>query len=252
MKILSIGNSFSVDTMEHIASIATALGITDFRFGNLYIGGCSINRHYNNAVNNLADYVYYTNTGNGWSKTENTSIASAVLDDDWDIISIQHGTGDKSRYTSPESYENLLPLIDKVKALCKKTPKFAFNMAWVAEPESTHHEITSYGGNQLLMYEKLTELTKNVVAPLVDFVIPTGTAVQIARRYIDKKLTRDDFHLSYDLGRYIAGITFLKALCDIDIDALSWCPEGVSEQERERAKSSALAAFKNPFDTEAI
>jgi hypothetical protein len=65
MKILSFGNSFSVDTMEHTADIMKSLGVTDFKFGNLYIGGCSIRRHYNNAVGNLAEYVYYTNSGSG-------------------------------------------------------------------------------------------------------------------------------------------------------------------------------------------
>ena len=103
--------------MEHTANILRSLGVTDFKLGNLYIGGCSINRHYNNAVHDLADYIYYTNSGDGWEKKEQVSIENAVKEDVWDIISIQHGTGDKSRYTSSESYENLLPLINCVKGL---------------------------------------------------------------------------------------------------------------------------------------
>jgi len=78
MKILSIGNSFSVDTMEHIADIMKSLGATGFKFGNLYIGGCSINRHYNNAVCNLADYIYYTNTGDEWIQREGVAIEDAI------------------------------------------------------------------------------------------------------------------------------------------------------------------------------
>lgn len=249
LKILSIGNSFAADTMEHIADIAKSVGIHDFKFANLYIGGCSINRHYNNAVNDIADYVYHTNTGDGWVKTEHYAISDALKEQDWDYISIQHGTGDKSRYTSPESYQNLSALIKYVKELAGEEVKIAFNMAWVADPESTHHEITSYGGDQLLMYEKLTELTKTLIAPSekVDVVCPAGTAVQNARPYISKKLTRDNFHLSYDLGRYIAGLTFLKTLCNIDVDRVSWCPEGVTETEKEIAKRAVNAAVKAPY-----
>ena len=70
MKILSVGNSFSEDTMEHIANIAKNLGFTNFKFANMYIGGCSINRHYNNIVSDAADYLYSVNTGNGWQKTK--------------------------------------------------------------------------------------------------------------------------------------------------------------------------------------
>lgn len=232
--------------MEHIGNIAKSLGFTDFKFANMYIGGCSINRHYNNIVNDTAGYVYSADTGDGWKKTADVSIATAINDENWDVISIQHGTGDKSRYTSPESYQNLAKLIDCVKAL-NGSAEIAFNMAWVAEPESTHHEISSYGGNQALMYQKLTELTKELVAPLVDVVVPTGVAVQNARPLLSKKLTRDDFHLSYDLGRYIAGLTFLKVLCDIDLSAVTWCPEGVTKAECEIAKKAVASAVKTYF-----
>ena len=97
------------------------------------------------------------------------------------------------------------------------------------------------------MYEKITELTKTVVAPLVDIVSSAGTAVQNARPYISKKLTRDGFHLSYDLGRYIAGLTFLKALCGLDIDRVNWCPDGVSKQEMKIAIKAANMAVKQPY-----
>ena len=140
-----------------------------------------------------------------------------------------------------------MPLINYVKGLAGDYVKIAFNMAWVADPESTHHEIVSYGGNQLLMYEKITALTESVVKPLVDFVCPTGTAVQNARAYIPKKLTRDNFHLSHGLGRYIGGLTFLKTLCNIDVEAVSWSPDGVSDLEMEISKKAVIAAMNNPF-----
>ena len=122
-------------------------------------------------------------------------------------------------------------------------------MAWVADPDSTHHEITSYGGNQILMYEKLTDLTKNIVMQIkeIDVISPAGTAIQNARTCIHKKLTRDGFHLSYDLGRYIAGLTFLKALYEIDLSNVKWCPEGVTDDETELAKKAAQSACVLPF-----
>ena len=137
IKILSIGNSFSEDTMEHIPEIVKSLGYKDFKFANLYIGGCSIKKHYNLMVNDIAEYEYYVNSGDGWTQTQHFTSREKIKEEDWDIISIQHGTGDKSRYTSPESYADLPALIKEVKALSKKDVKIAFNMAWVAEPEST-------------------------------------------------------------------------------------------------------------------
>ena len=250
LKILSIGNSFAEDTMEHMANIAKSAGLCDFKFAYLYTAGCSINRHYNHAMGDIGAYTYFVNTGDGWSGTDNTAISTALRDEEWDYISIQHGTGDKSRYTSPESYVNLPKLLKYVRDIVGDSPKLVFNMAWVAEPDSPHHEISSYGGNQALMYEKLIETTRSSVASLDEIytVSPVGTSVQNARPYIDRVLTRDKFHLSLDLGRYIAGLTFLNALCGFDIEKVTWRPETVTEKEQKIAVAASLAAVKNPWE----
>lgn len=250
LKILSVGNSFSEDTMGHLAGIARSAGIENFLFANLYIGGCSIRKHYNLMVNDIAEYEYQVEKGDGWVKTQQFTSREKIKEEDWDIISIQHGTGDKSRYTSPESYADLPALIKEIRSLCKKDVKIVFNMAWVSDSDGHHHEIISYGGDQALMYHNLTQLTKNLIAPMeeVDCVSPVGTAVQNARGCLDKKLTRDTFHVTKDLGRYIAGLTFMGAVCGIDIDKIDWCPEGVSAEEMEIAKKVSVAALKNPWE----
>ena len=164
MKILSIGNSFSVDTMEHLADVALDLGAEKVKMANLYFGGCSINQHWDKAKKDLAEYEYYVNEGKGWNSKSCVSIRTAVTEEHWDWISIQHGTGDGGFYTRIESYDNLAPLIEYVKELAGEDTKIAFNMTWVGEPTRIHHEIQYYNGNQLLIFEKIAELTKNVIA----------------------------------------------------------------------------------------
>ena len=39
MKVLAIGNSFSVDSMEYLFYILKDLGQTDIFLGNLFVGG---------------------------------------------------------------------------------------------------------------------------------------------------------------------------------------------------------------------
>lgn len=46
IKILAIGNSFSQDATQFIHDIAKADGV-DTKVVNLYIGGCSLQRHSN-------------------------------------------------------------------------------------------------------------------------------------------------------------------------------------------------------------
>jgi hypothetical protein len=251
LKILSIGNSFSVDTMEHVANIALSLGVKKVKLGNLYIGGCSINMHFRNAENDAPNYTYYTNSGDGWSEIPSFKISDAVKSENWDIISIQNGSGDGSRYSDPKSYEKLSALIDYVRSLAWQGVKIAFNMTWVAEPTHDHHELVFYGGDQILTYKMIAETTKNTVLPTngLDILSPVGTAVQNARTAgLPTLLTRDGYHLSYSLGRYTAGLTFLKALTGCDIGNVEWVPEGVSKKEKAIAVSAALAAVDSPFD----
>ncbi len=250
LKILSVGNSFAVDTTEYAPKIVLDLGYRSVHIGTLYIGGCSINRHYKNAQANAAAYTYYVNDGEGWREELNVSIENAIKSEEWDIISIQHGTGDGSRYTLEESYDNLSALIEYIKGIASPKTKIAFNMAWVMEPDSTHPEIRSYNGDQLRMYDNLTRITEHVVMPTkgLDILSPVGTAVQNARateRF--DCLCRDGFHLSYNKGRYIAAMTFICALTRTDPENVTFIPEGVNDEDRKIITECVANAIKEPF-----
>lgn len=249
IKILCVGNSFSCDTMEHVPSIALSLGYEKVKFCNLYVGGCSIRKHFYHAENNVPAYDYYTNDGDGWQVRSGCSILEAVKSEDWDWISVQHGTADGSRYTDAAYYEKLPALCQYLKSIASPHTKIAFNMTWVGEMDFPHEEIASYNGDQLKMYTDITEITKNVVIPIpyVSKVSPTGTAVQNARTSAIKALTRDGYHLSLGLGRYIASLTFFSALTESDISNIEWAPEGVDGYAKKVAVTCALNALKTPF-----
>ncbi len=246
-KILFIGNSFSDDTMEHAANILVSLGASSVSLGNMYIGGCSINRHVDNAANDRALYEYRTNTGEGWTTTPNTSIRMALTSQDWDVVAIQSGTADGSRNTCQRCYENLPILTAYIKALCEHTPKIAFNMTWVGEAWNGHPEIVAFDGDQEAMYREVARIAKEYVSPLVDAVSPAGTAIQNARAMGLAPLNRDGYHLSWGLGRYIAALTFVGAVTDLDIREVSWRPESVSEAGQALSVRAACDALQTPF-----
>ena len=62
LKILTIGNSFSDDTMQYVYQIAKDVGYKEVKLGNLFIGGCSLDKHATNAKENKASYEYRINT----------------------------------------------------------------------------------------------------------------------------------------------------------------------------------------------
>ena len=237
MNILCIGNSFSVDTTWLIPRIANDLGLEGYHFGNLYVGGCSLNMHLHHLESDAPVYKFYESRGGDWESREEVTITEAVKSDRWDWISIQAGTKDGSRYSKAESYENLPRLVQRVKALAP-TARIAFNMTWVGDESKPRSEMPEYRERLDALYADIAALTRDLVVPLVDKVLPTGTAIQNYRLRYDGPLCRDGYHLSHDLGRWIAGLSFLRAL-GVDTAHATWAPEG-----REGALPAVLDAVE--------
>ncbi|MBR2024542.1 MAG: DUF4886 domain-containing protein, partial [Clostridia bacterium] len=79
-------------------------------------------------------------------------------------------------------------------------------------------------------------------------VIPAGTSIQNVRTsYIGDTLTRDGYHLSYDFGRFIGSLTFVKALTGLSIDNITYMPNGVDANELAVAIECVNNAVKTPF-----
>ncbi len=58
LRILAIGNSFSQDSVEqYLWELFDAAGIPVI-IGNVYIGGCTLERHFQNTVTGKEDYAY--------------------------------------------------------------------------------------------------------------------------------------------------------------------------------------------------
>ena len=56
MNVLAIGNSFSHDATRYLKQIARADNF-DLNIVNLYIGGCSLSRHFRNIMSDKKAYV---------------------------------------------------------------------------------------------------------------------------------------------------------------------------------------------------
>ena len=112
LKILIMGNSFSDDSMEYVANIAKDIGIKNIKLGNLFIGGCSLSKHYNNAIKDLKAYEYRRNSGVLLSNKKGDSISEAIEGENRDYISVQQNRGDSGIADSYSLYlENLIDFV---------------------------------------------------------------------------------------------------------------------------------------------
>ena len=110
MKILSIGNSFSQDAHRWLHSLAAA-GNDNIDTNNLYIGGCTLERHWECIQNNLNDYDKEGNDGKFLCKS---SVSEALSGDTFDVITLQQASGFSGK---PQSY---IPYLSNINEFVKK------------------------------------------------------------------------------------------------------------------------------------
>lgn len=223
-KILAIGNSFSVDAMQHLWEILIAEGYTDFVLGNLYIGGCSIDTHKSHIDKGDVAYTFFTNTGSGWKNTQ-ASIQAGLTYTDWDVVTVQQASG----YSGiADTYNNLQYVVDYArKTVNNPDLKVYWHMTWAYQSNSTHGDFAKYGKSQMTMYNAIINAVKEKVKTnaSIDGILPCGTAIQNLRTsYLGDTLTRDGYHLSEDIGRYTASLVWYKKLMGADLTDLTAVP----------------------------
>lgn len=248
IKILAIGNSFSEDAIEqYLHELADADGIETI-IGNLFIGGCSLERHVQCVNGNLPDYRYRKIGVDGVTKeTPKCDIARAIADEEWDYVSVQQASHFSGDYTTYQPY--LSQLVAYVKAHTKKDVKIVFHQTWAYAQNSDHGGFKRYDNSQKQMYDAINGALKQVIKDIhPDVIVPSGTAIQNARTSsIGDNMNRDGYHLNLLYGRYTAACTWFQAIFKRSVVGNSYAPEGVTAEQKTIAQKAASAAVKHKF-----
>ena len=240
MKILAIGNSFSRDATACLHQLLAASGVEN-TVVNLYIGGCSLERHWRNIEQNRADYEYQRN---GQIMERRVSIQQVLAEEDWDVIVTQQASHDSGW---AETYEPFLGLMCAY--LREKCPhaRLCLQQTWAYETDSSHDAFMRYHRDQALMYRKLTECYTAAAQRYGMALIPCGKVIQTLRqkalfRYGEggMSLCRDGFHMHLIYGRYALSCTWAKALCHAELSP-EYIP--VSECDPAMAADASLLAL---------
>ena len=104
MNILTVGNSFSEDSGRYLHRIARADKF-NLETINLYIGGCSLDSHFRNMMGDKKDYVL---TPNGEFSRFYVTLKEALLNREWDYISIQQASLRSPDYKTYQPFLNEL------------------------------------------------------------------------------------------------------------------------------------------------
>ena len=247
VKILAIGNSFSEDAVEeHLSGLIRAEGL-EVILCNMYIGGCSIERHVNNLRDNKPDYRYRKFDVDGTMTEEYGYTLERVLaEEDWDFVSVQQASPFSGQ---PESYALLPELVEYVRARVPEDAVIMFHQTWAYSPDSTHRQFYRYDNNQMKMYNAIVAtVMQEVPKSGIELIIPAGTAIQNARTsHLGNDLTSDGYHLSRPHGRYIASCTWLEAVLGVNPLGNTYCPDGMTAKDCRAAQKAAHKAVRRPF-----
>ena len=122
-------------------------------------------------------------------------------------------------------------------------------MTWAYKVGSTHSDFSKYNKDQMTMYNAIVNAVNEKILTNTDIsiVIPSGTSIQNVRTSFIGDMTRDGYHLSTGLGRYIASMTFVKALTGLSIDNSISRPNDVDTYELKAIIEGVNNALKTPY-----
>ena len=122
---------------------------------NLAIGGCSLERHYNNIMDDKAVYWYEENA----VAIRDSSVGEALNERKWDYITVQQVSHDSGII---DTYEPFLGEV--VKYVREKCPqaKIVLHRTWAYAETSDHGGFVNYDRDRKKMYNAIVDTTTKI------------------------------------------------------------------------------------------
>ena len=264
LKVLMIGNSFSICCLTHTPSVAKDMGCP-LDMVSLYIGGCSLERHCSNiAVASTNDMFRPYRTTWSYASLEDQSavpfaasltrdewtdgrtgrlrsemksnIPAMLVGDRWDVVTIQqasHLSWNKESY-HPWGDD----LVAKIRELAPQA-RIVVQETWSYPPWDGR--LKQFGFDQVDMYARLRDAYAEFAGKYGFDVIPTGTAAEFCPDR-NKLFTAPDFHFNKVQGEYLQALVWTAKLFDVDVTKCAYRPEKLDAARADELKRAAMDA----------
>ena len=234
MRILAIGNSFSQDATRYLHDIAKADGV-DLEVVNLYIGGCSLERHYRNM---LSGENAYNLQFDGHMTGFFVSLDDALLGRQWDVVTLQQVS---STSFQPDSFQPYLDAIADHVRECQPKAKLLIHQTWAYEEGSEKLQRTGCESAAVMLSGIKTAYAQAATAINAAGIIPSGELMASLLDRGIEKVHRDTFHATLGLGRYALGLLWYRMLTGNSVmdNTFGAFDVPVTEAEQQIAKACA-------------
>lgn len=279
LKVLMIGNSFSICLLSHLPQVAHAYQ-KPLDLCSMYIGGCSLERHCQNiaksddasfkpykvdwdyelARNEESTLVCKATKFDG--KTYRANIPEILKAEKWDVVTIQQASHFSWKKETFEPWGEIL-----IKTIKEYAPsaEIIVQETWSYTPWDKR--LKGWGIDQNQMYCALNKTYAEFARKNGLRIIPVGTAVQIYRKALPVKYTEnslggdpcgkcefvkndkgefiakgDVFHFNRE-GEYLQALTWAGVLFGVDPVKCSYQPNGMDATRASVMRSSAKNAI---------
>jgi hypothetical protein len=193
LKILSVGNSFSRDSLSYVPIILKRLGI-NVEIGILYRSSCTLQMHWEHGNDaNYYTFDYFSLSANKWQPPVSKTLDGGISYADWDIVVLQEASGRSGDYTYYQPYLN--QLIDYIAGKIGHDVVFAWNQthAWAVG----HQSIADVAAMQSMEANIKVAADRVLAETAVSLMLPYGRAIHYARQNDILKAIGDGGNLCY-------------------------------------------------------
>lgn len=263
LKVLTIGNSFSVQMVSSLPPIAADMGF-GLDICSLYIGGCTLDDHWKNA--NDPEDKSYSVTRCAFGKNALSfkgNLAEVLKGDEWDVVTLQQGS---HLSWKPESFHPYAD--DLVKMIRELVPhaKIVVHETWSYTPWDVR--LKRWKIDQDEMYARLHAAYGDFAKQYGLEVVPTGTAVQLWRRELPVRYAEnslggdcvgrlkfardvqtdkwvadgDAFHMN-EVGNHLQALVWAAKLFGADVTRCRYEPKGIDKGKLPLLRRIAMKAI---------
>lgn len=262
MKVLMIGNSFSICVGSHLPQCTKSVPGNELGLTSLYIGGCSLERHWNNIVELEKDSSFCPYGIRDWGYAEGEGpvaklgIEAANVVDmlkfcKWDVVTIQQASHESWDYAKYQPFAD--NLIAKIKELCPGA-EIVIQETWAYNAADRRlNKESEWGFEQAEMHERARASYKKLQEATGFRVIPTGDAVAIARAKSNGSAELepvnpgpDTIHLCKK-GEYLQACVWFGFMYGKNPEEITYVPEELTEEEAKFYRTCAKEALTNGF-----
>ena len=249
MKIVSIGNSFSVNMQRFAHQVAAAAG-QELTVVNAYHGGCTMLMH---ARFYREEAPAYRHDKNGEILRKDVTLQSILSSDEFDFVTLQPGTkGWREEGRVPDNEPYIYELIGAAKRFQPRA-EIVYNHYWADADDCARPVFTEFfGASRDKMRAWWQAYADRAAAiPEIGYINPCGRAVDNAYPLFGGRLYKDGYHLS-PAGEYLQALVWTEFFTGaapggfVPEEVAALLTDGEAAALQKAARAAVLSAKRTP------